>query len=407
MTLRSSDPACFTGGIALTPRAWFFLISGLPLIALGFWRGWPPLAACGTLLLLLPSFSALGLRLFRTRVAVRRGLSAGVVSVGDQAQIRLGLTATAAGAPVLLIDSLPPQLGGARTLVLHPRAREELRAGYVVSATTRGRFQVGPLRIEQADLLGLAGSARTIEGRSELVVTPRVVPLPGGPLRGLAKAGKSGHGSPGGGHQDDVIPRPYLAGDELRRVDWRATARAGALMVRSAEQPWNSTMLIVVDLAGASHRGRAPDSSSEAALTLIASVGVLALREGWQLRVVTTDLRKIFAGGSRLDFLTALADVVTGEPQWPNPQLGRWEVGPVLLVIGDVSESVAAELAVSAPGGDRRMAVVVRSRQWETGPAHDSPAHAESILAAAGWTVAPFRRGDPPAAVWQRLAVQP
>jgi uncharacterized protein (DUF58 family) len=42
--------------------------------------------------------------------------------------------------------------------------------------------------------------------------------------------------------------RPYQAGDARRHVHWRATAHAGALMVKDLEWPAGGAMLVVVDL---------------------------------------------------------------------------------------------------------------------------------------------------------------
>lgn len=395
-----------TRTITLTPRSAFFLITGLALAVVGVSRGWPPAAAFGALLLLLPAFSVVAMLAFRTRLRVRRGLSAGLVGVGDLTQVRLELTTLTAGGPVTLLDAAPTELGGTHALVVNPRPREALRAGYPLRAGARGRFRIGPLRVEQNDLLGLARSAQTIRGGSQLLVTPQVSELPPGPLRGMVQTGREGAGSLRGGQQDDVIPRTYRAGDELRRVDWRATARSANLMVRSEEQPWHNGLLVVLDLTADSHHGRSPESSAEVALAFVASVGALALREGWQLQVVTLDSRLIYAGNSRVEFLTALAEVPTDQTAWPDPELGRWEEGPILLVLGDLSSPAAAEMAVSAAGCEPRLAVVVRSRQWAVEGPQDWPAPAENILAAAGWAVAPYRRADRPETVWQQLGAR-
>ena len=56
----------------------------------------------------------------------------------------------------------------------------------------------------------------------------------------------------------------YRPGDEIRRVDWKATARTGELMVRSEESLRRAAVTIVIDLCDDHHFGREPRSSLDA-----------------------------------------------------------------------------------------------------------------------------------------------
>ena len=58
------------------------------------------------------------------------------------------------------------------------------------------------------------------------------------------------------GSTADVIVREYRLGDDLRRVHWRSSARAGELMVRREEQPWQSRCTLMVDNRASAHRGQ-------------------------------------------------------------------------------------------------------------------------------------------------------
>ena len=76
-----------------------------------------------------------------------------------------------------------------------------------------------------------------IQPADTLTVVPRIDPLPPVQLAGEA----SGHGESRTralalAGEDDVIPRGYRHGDDLRRVHWRSTARYGELIVRREEQ---------------------------------------------------------------------------------------------------------------------------------------------------------------------------
>ena len=79
---------------------------------------------------------------------------------------------------------------------------------------------------------------------------------------------------------DDVIPRAYRDGDELRRVHWRSTARYGELMVRREEQRWQDRAVLILDSRRSAHIGSGPSSSFEFAVSAAASIGVHLARSG-------------------------------------------------------------------------------------------------------------------------------
>ena len=80
--------------------------------------------------------------------------------------------------------------------------------------------------------------------------------------------------------EDDVIPRPYRDGDELRRVHWRSTARHGELMVRREEQRWRNRAVLLLDTRARAHSGPGAGSSFEFAVSAAASIGVHLARGG-------------------------------------------------------------------------------------------------------------------------------
>src|SRR5690606_29003383 len=75
--------------------------------------------------------------------------------------------------------------------------------------------------------------------------------------------------------------RPYAHGDELRDIDWRATARAGEPMVKRSYAERRHTVLFVVD-TGAAMRALARDENSKKQLAILAvgALATLAVRHG-------------------------------------------------------------------------------------------------------------------------------
>lgn len=150
-------------------------------------------------------------------------------------------------------DHLPVGLSGAATgqvptLPRTRRGRTGLVLGYDVRAQRRGRHLVGPLELEAVDPFGLVRRRHLLAGTSPVIVLPRRRELtPLGSL-GLADDG-SGHPAPqhAGNGADDVIARSYLPGDAVKRLNWKATAHRGELMVRQEERQVNPRAAVYLD----------------------------------------------------------------------------------------------------------------------------------------------------------------
>ena len=150
-------------------------------------------------------------------------------------------------------DHLPVGLSGAATghvptLPRTRRGRTGLVLGYDVRAQRRGRHLVGPLELEAVDPFGLVRRRHRLAGTTPVIVLPRRRELtPLGSL-GLSDDG-SGHPAPqhAGNGADDVIARTYLPGDAVKRLNWKATAHRGELMVRQEERQVNPRAAVYLD----------------------------------------------------------------------------------------------------------------------------------------------------------------
>lgn len=361
----------------------------------------------------LPIFSLALTMVRRDRVAARRLLATSQPELGDPLWVTIEVTPRGGGmGPILVSDEAPEALGGTHLVAVAGVAREGVsRHRMALTASRRGRFLLGPARMLVNDRVGLVARSRVIVGLTELVVVPRCHNLasgiPGGAVMG---AGQGGSGA-AGGSQDDVIPRDYHPGDELRRVDWRATARTGTLMVRGEEQPWRASLLIIVDCRERSHRGPAGADSLEAALSLVASVGSRALLGGLDLRVVDTTGSEVFFGTpghgatSDPDLALALADVQTTSDDLPDPGLaGLCDGGPVLVVLAALSLPATQVLAGSLAGAPR-LAVVVASSSWSDDPHLVDRTTQEQLecLANEGWATSVLTRAEGVGTAWEQL----
>ncbi len=317
--------------VGLTGRGWWFLGTGLLVAAAGLVTGWGAALQFGALIALLPAGSALLTPNPSAGLELQRSLSSRELACGEVLKVTVSVRGRLPSRRTLLIeDAAPPELGGAHRLAVDGApGRDVIRGHYRVRAGTRGVHHIGPMRIHVIDWFGMVHRVIPAGGRDEVTVHPPVAKLEPIVL-GSAAMGTGGSllGARGAA-TDDVIPREYHAGDEVRRIDWKASARTGSLMVRSEETPWRSAVTVVVDLRQSEHHGRAPESSVDAALSMAASIGCMALASGWDLTVRSTDDVALFDGSpitgmaiERRELLLALATAQVSRAAVPKPLAG-------------------------------------------------------------------------------------
>ena len=128
--------------------------------------------------------------------------------------------------------------------------------------------------------------------------------------------------------QEFAEHRPYIAGDEMRRIDWRVYARTDRLYVKESEEETNAPVRLLLDVSASLNFMPRDVSKFDYARYLAASLAYLATRQGDRVRLTcfneeiqaTTFTR----GGNRhlQTILVALENLKAG---------GRTRIGPALL----------------------------------------------------------------------------
>jgi len=206
-----------------------------------------------------------------------------------------------AGAPLEREQiSIPPGERRRLQIPLLPRRRGELTSEFVV---IRSR---GPL--------GLAGRQARHDVRGALRVLPAFTSrkhLPSRLARLRELDGNTSIQVRGQGTEFDSL-REYVRGDDIRSIDWRATARAGTTMLRTWRPERDRQVVIIVD-TGRTSAARVGDStrldaSLEAALLLAA----LASRAGDHVHLLMYDrvARARVSGVDGAALLPALTDAM-------------------------------------------------------------------------------------------------
>ncbi|MER5976500.1 DUF58 domain-containing protein [Streptomyces sp. NPDC001857] len=411
----------------LTTRGRSFLAAGVAAAICAYVLGQPDLLRVGLLLAALPLVCAAVVYRTRYRVAGSRRLSPGRVPAGSEARVHLRMDNVSRLPTGLLMlqDRVPYVLGPRPRFVLdrvEPGGRREV--SYRVRSDLRGRYPLGPLQLRLNDPFGMCELTRSFSTFDTLTVVPRVEALPAVRLSGEAKGyGDGRQRSLALAGEDDVIPREYRYGDDLRRVHWRSTARYGELMVRREEQPQRSRCTVLLDTRGAAFRGAGPDSAFEWAVSGCASVLVHMLERGFSVRLLTDTGASVpgegadgFAGSSQesADAAGLMMDTLavvdhsdgTGLSRAYNVLRGGNE-GLLVAFFGELDEEQAAVAGRMRQRSGGAVAFLLDGDTWGREP-NEAPETMNRtkerlrMLREAGWTAVSVPRGASLTELWQR-----
>jgi uncharacterized protein (DUF58 family) len=210
-----------------------------------------------------------------------------------------------------LRDAWPPSAGAVEDR--HPidiPAGERRRVTTILVPTRRGDRPAARVTIRALGPLGLAGR----QGSHVVPWSVRVLPpfasrrhLPGKLARLRELDGRTAVLVRGQGTEFDSL-REYVPGDDVRSIDWRATARAADVVVRTWRPERDRQIVLVLDTSrtSAGRVGDAPrlDAAMDAALLLAA----LAARAGDRVDLLAYDrrLRAAVQGATATDLLPSL-----------------------------------------------------------------------------------------------------
>jgi uncharacterized protein (DUF58 family) len=339
--------------MAITWRTVVLALLGLVPVAL-----WPEASTVRWWLLVVVLLVGLDL-LLATRPSVLR------IVRSDPQQVRLGEATTSTlwvtntssrGARGVLRDAWPPSAGAVDPVhnVVVP-AHERVRLTTRLVPTRRGDRTADRVTVRLLGPLGLAARQRSVEVPGSFrALHPfparRHLPSRLAVLRQLD--GRAAVRTRGQGTEFDSL-RDYVDGDDVRSIDWRATARRRDLVVRTWQPEQHRRVVLVVDTSrtSAGRIGDAPrlDAAMDAALLLTALAGhardrvqVLAGDRAVRARVSGTDRARLLH-----DTISTLApvDARLVEADWPALATEVMRLGShrALVVLLTALESSAVE----------------------------------------------------------------
>jgi uncharacterized protein (DUF58 family) len=428
----------------LTTRGRSFLAAGVAAAVCAYVLGQPDLLRVGLLLAVLPLVCVVMLYRTRYQVAGGRRLAPSRVPAMSEARVHLRIDNVSRIPTGLLMlqDRVPYVLGPRPRFVLdrvEPGGHREV--SYRVRSDLRGRYPLGPLQLRLTDPFGMCELTRSFSAYDTLTVVPKVEALPAVRLAGEASGyGESRTRTLTLAGEDDVIPRGYRHGDDLRRVHWRSTAKYGELMVRREEQPHKARCTVLLDTRRLAYYGAGPDSAFEWAVAGSASVAVHMLERGYSVRLLTDTGSSVpgpdgggfgadssDAAGIMLDTLAVVDHSDGAGLSRAHDALRAGSEGLLVAFLGDLDEEQAAIVGRMRQRTGGAVAFVMDSSAWTSreslesldpaypdvpppgadtraaaGDAESGARRAVRILREAGWTVLQASAGDGLTELWQR-----
>lgn len=328
----------------LTKRGWAVAVCGVLAYGLGEWAGYALFRAlagiaAGALV------AAVLATVRRPDVTVRRELEPDRVERGSPALARLLVSNNGDQRQPGFTARERVERGEYVTVAVRPLSPdEEAPYHYELPTSVRGKLTVGPLVLERADPFGLLRRPLPAGDTATLWVRPRVRPArawAGGRPRHHHEGATTDDALRGSADLRDV--RPYVIGDEVRHLHWKATARTGRLMVRDYVDPEQPRFTLLLDTRPQVLSG----NEFEEAVDVAASLVTASTMAGHRCRMLTSagyDLPTSGGSYSARRLLDVLCEVQQATGALTVPKSGS-AGGCLVVVTGRLREPDLRELA--------------------------------------------------------------
>ena len=194
-------------------------------------------------------------------------------------------------------------------IATHDALRRVVRIGpgrstditYTLTGSARGYHRLGPLEVRFGDVFGISSRDLIIDTAEFVIVYPEIVPIesfqiesntPFGDMRAHQRI-----------YEDPlrvVGSRDYQPGDSERLINWKATAAAGQLLVRTLETAVSHEVQIFLDLNPESYSRQWKDPASEMSVTVATSLASFMLQNRQAVGIVANGLDPIYLQGDRV-----------------------------------------------------------------------------------------------------------
>lgn len=350
-------------------------VVALGLVAIGSGRlfGLVELYVIGTGLLLGVAAALMHVRIRPVHVTLERRTEPIHPIAGEDMTVTLTLRPVRRTPTCELTDPVGDE--GRVGLVLAPLPRHRVtRVHYRVPTSRRGVLTLGPATLEVSDPLGLLGRRRTIGACTDVVVHPRwtMIDLP--ETRGceglLIDAIRKSLGRMAVDLEFRSV-REYVAGDDLRRINWKASARRDVLTLNEFEARAPLVVHLFVDHDATTYTDDGFERAVSVAASFAGSAGFDRDDSEPRLHVsIPPALEASVDGSTRDDVMQCLAEIrptTSGEPVRLNDP-GEFRVN--VIVCGDRDQTWLESIDRQMGTGHAAVVVQCESPSGAGGPDH-------------------------------------
>lgn len=218
-------------------------------------------------------------------------------------------------------DPLPPQVDVTKgsNYVVVPLRRREPVIEFQATFPVRGLYAFGPVETRSLGLFSMFGQTKTLGAPAGLLVMPRGPDISEAEFTSLYPKqflGDYSVRSPGIGSNFYAL-RDYTPADEMRMVNWKATARSGKLVVNQWQRETIAEVTIFLDArhaAGLGTVGQNPLVLCARAAAGLADV-FLKAKNSVRLIVYGEEVRHLHLGGGDSQYYKILAELAEAEPR--------------------------------------------------------------------------------------------
>lgn len=301
----------------LTRKLGLVAAFALWILLLAVLLGSPPIALAAVPVALYLAFVMLGSQPHLEVVATRL-LPSGQVYEGDRVTVTLRVKNEGPRVDLEVIDEVPPDVSVSEgsNHVFSVLGEGECRDfAYTFSPGSFGTYAFGPIKIRSSDMASARYEELVLESYESLRVYPEIKYLNRIELRQTRPRNWPGETSvrrPGQGLEFYGIGE-YHAGDPLRRVNWRASARANHLMLNQYMNEAGGETVLVLDLRSTSRIGTPPNTCADYSVRAAAAVSHRLLRDRNRVGLIAVGERiiRVPPGFGRRQFERILVGLIS------------------------------------------------------------------------------------------------
>ena len=341
----------------ITRHGWTAIVAAVASFAIGRVFGLIELYVIGVGIVIAVLIAVISVQRRLPPLSVKRIVSPSMVSVGEPARVDIQLANLGRQAsPYLQLWEPVGNNGGAPMQLAKLGPGQAASAAYRVPTARRGLIRTGPLRALRRDVLGLTQRTTTLAGTEEVLIVPHTIALP---FPSVGSSGRLGQHlrmkSWGQTGTEFHSLREYQRGDDIRRINWKASARATSLIVRETALEGIRRCTVVLDIAASEYVG----NSFEQAVIAAASVTASAAHTGVATRFVThgVDLRGPDVAANTLRWL-ATVEPIADAPEMVSMNSGMSEGMGLLVIVTGSASSAAAGQVRTATSQDETLVVI-------------------------------------------------